>query len=691
MPYSSLLRQFVACARAATCALALLAGCGGESGRAADAGAPDGGGCGEGYESVGAACAPVFEDCGENEVAILGGGCERVGLPADCWPGWLPTDDGGCEPILPDGDCPDGTMPIIGESECQPIGDCGDGTWGNLVTDADTIFVDGSCSGGDSDGTEVRPFASIQDGVDAAPFGGQVVVAAGEYAENVLIAGGLRIEGRCPSLVTIRGLLDDFPAVDALGPGSAPIEVRGVRVTGPAWCIGVESREGVVIEEVEASDCGRTGLYARWSEVTLRRAAVRGALHAGVEFERSIGLLEDVAIEDTRLDEAVGFGAGIAAVPTEAGPGSTVTVRRGLLARNEGTAVFLSGSAAEMEDMVVLDTLADAEGHYGRALQVQEDPQSKEPACVTLTRALLERNRSEAVYLFGSSAEIDEVSIRNTLPEKARGLFGIAVTIEDSAATGATSSLTLARSLLTGNRGSAVALWGGRATIEDSLVRDTLAEEDGRFGRGVSAAPHPATGGWPEVTLRRSVVAGNREIAVGLFGTAATIEDAAVRGTEPSDATGVAGYGVVLYPDGVTGDSPDAVVRRCAIDDNRELALLVSGVRATVEDVAVRRTLARAGGVYGDGVVVEPRGPSPGNVDLVRMLVEDSAHAGIFFYDAGGSLANSVARRNVFAVALEQGADPAIAGDNEYLDNERNDIAVGLGLEPAPPVEPLGE
>ena len=40
-------------------------------------------------------------------------------------------------------------------------------------------------------------------------------------------------------------------------------------------------------------------------------------------------------------------------------------------------------------------------------------------------------------------------------------------------------------------------------------------------------------------------------------------------------------------------------------------------------------------------------------------------------------------------MALEEGADPMICENNLYEDNERNDVSVGQGLEPAPPVESL--
>jgi len=53
-------------------------------------------------------------------------------MHATCLPGWTRGKGGWCEPILPKGPCAKGTMEVIGEVACQPMGDCGSGTWGKI-------------------------------------------------------------------------------------------------------------------------------------------------------------------------------------------------------------------------------------------------------------------------------------------------------------------------------------------------------------------------------------------------------------------------------------------------------------------------------------------------------------------------------------------------------------------------------
>ena len=59
-------------------------------------------------------------------------------------------------------------MAIVGDETCRPVADCGEAPWGDISIDEDTVFVDASYAGGDGDGTESKPFTSVQTAIDAA-------------------------------------------------------------------------------------------------------------------------------------------------------------------------------------------------------------------------------------------------------------------------------------------------------------------------------------------------------------------------------------------------------------------------------------------------------------------------------------------------------------------------------------------
>lgn len=587
-------------------ALLLAVACGDAGGGAGgDAGAPDGG--------------PRFDECGESEVPLAGGGCERVGLPEECWPGWLPTDDGGCEPILPTEPCADGTMEVIGEAECQPIGDCGDGPWGALVTDADTIFVDGSYAGGKSDGSEARPFTAIGDALAAASAGGQVVVAAGEYEEDLLVDYRVRIEGRCAAMVTLRGVSSGVPALWIVWGG---VEVRGVTVTGPAWGIAVDG-DDVLVEDTVVADCELAGLQSERSDgLTLRRVLATANRNVGLSLLGTAATFEDVVAQDTRARPGAGNGPGIeVGIDPYTGRAGDLTLRRGVVQGNERIGIHVHGADATVEEAVVRGTTLEGEG-ISAGVSAEDEPAAGRRASLTLRRSLLASNRDVALSVLNSDAWIEDLVVRDTVIRPSSG-GAIGLSIESEEGSGEPARATLCRGLiLRSSAVAALAFRGSSVVAEELIVRDTAPTPDGIWGRGVSIQSGA------DLTLRRSVLGGNAEVA-----------------------------------------------------------LYVNAAAITVEDVVARDTAANGAGNFGDGVLVYDEEGGTTRADLAGLAVEDNVRAGVMFWGAGGSLARSVMRRNVFAVALEGGADPEISDDNVYLDNGRNDVAVGLGLEPAPPVQ----
>ena len=71
---------------------------------------------------------------------------------------------------------------------------------------------------------------------------------------------------------------------------------------------------------------------------------------------------------------------------------------------------------------------------------------------------------------------------------------------------------------MAGNRTAAIILVASTATLEDVVLRDTLADATGRFGGGIGLQLNPATGTTSEVSVRRSLVAGNREAGLSVIG-----------------------------------------------------------------------------------------------------------------------------------------------------------------------------
>jgi hypothetical protein len=127
--------------------------------------------------------------------------CQPVGV-IECADGFVSDGEAGCDAILPPGPdpCPFGTMEVLGYTECQPIGDCGTGTWGNITTDATTVYVDATADASGADGSDASPFTTIADALAVVEPGGQIAVAAGDYVERLVINKSATLLRLQPSL-----------------------------------------------------------------------------------------------------------------------------------------------------------------------------------------------------------------------------------------------------------------------------------------------------------------------------------------------------------------------------------------------------------------------------------------------------------------------------------------------------------
>jgi len=125
------------------------------------------------------------------------------------------------------------------------------------------------------------------------------------------------------------------------------------------------------------------------------------------------------------------------------------------------------------------------------------------------------------------------------------------------------------------------------------------------------------------------------------------------------------------------------MLRHSLVVGNRSVGISLANSRATVERTVVQDTRPNANGVYDDGICAIKKT----TLDVRDTLVDRSARAGFLFENSGGSVHRSLSRGNVFAIDLEQGANPVVGDDNQFVDNQINQITTGQGLE-APSIPP---
>src|SRR5207237_1353573 len=147
--------------------------------------------------------------------------------------------------------------------------------------------------------------------------------------------------------------------------------------------------------------------------------------------------------------------------------------------------VFVSGSDATIDATVIRSTLSDAQGKFGRGIGIQDDPETKARANVTVHACLVEQNQAEGVIVCGSDAAIDATVVK--------GMSGRGIDIEDDPATNARANVTVGACLVEQNHEVGIFVAGSDTTIEATVVRSTQPDTQGESGRGIGIQLNSAT------------------------------------------------------------------------------------------------------------------------------------------------------------------------------------------------------
>lgn len=557
------------------------------------------------------------------------GSCRPAGIvAAECGQGFVHDGDVGCVPVLPAEPCPPGQMAVPGDTTCRPVKVCAPGTWGDIPVDATSEHVD-QFFAGMSDGTAAAPWTTIQEAVAAASSGALIAVAHGSYFENVGIMGKpVRLVGVCPTEVEIVGTVSELEAL-YIG-GATGTEVRGIAISGVVDGILVDSSEQVVLEQLWVHDnAGRgltigassgpasatvgaslfeanheVGVVAIGSDATIEATEVRGTL---LDAQGLIGVgillqpLSDTpslgSVRGSRVDGNVTTGAhvsgstasfeatvasgtvpnsqnlggnGIAVQPgVSSGAPSSATIRACFFEGNRDHGVFVSGSEATVEAIVVKNG--------GRGIAIQRHPNTGLGSVATLRASLLDGNQEGGLTLFGSRADVESVVVRCTLPNAQ----GLGRGMEIASNLSMRSLATVLGSVVEASPDVGILVDGSDATFVALLVGGASPCGQGVVGRGIQIQSDEV-GAPSTATVADSRVEASQVGGVVVLESDATIERSLVTRTR-ADLSGLYGDGVIAM--GIGGR---ATVNSCVIMDSDRAALSNFGAFAALTNTAIQ-------------------------------------------------------------------------------------------------------
>ncbi len=639
--------------------------------------------------------------CEAPEVALPDGSCLRPGVPpGGCAEGFVHDGEYGCEPILPAEPCPEGSMALPGETECHPVMACGDGVWGDIPVDATTIYVDASYSGG-SDGSAAAPYTSIAAALDAAADGALVAVAAGSYAEDVLVQKRVRLWGVCPERTIIAGAGVIVGAL-TLAAGASGAEAHGFAVTGDnTVAVAISGATDVQLTHLWVHDATGRGLTVQGSlgptSAALQHTLIEHSHEYGVFVAGAEVSLDGLVVRDTlprQSDLTLGRGINIQA-DDDTGIPTTATITASLVERSHELGVFVSGAEVSLDGLIVRDISplqSDLTG--GRGINIQDAPDTSFLSKASVTASLVERSHEFAVFVSGAEASLDGLVVRDTLPQQSDLTGGYGIAIQTDPNTNAPASATVTTSLVERSHELGVNVSGAEASLEALVIRDTLPQQgDLTGGRGLGIQVDVGTGAPSTATVTASLIERNHEIGVFVAGSEVSLEALVVRDTLPQQSDQHFGRGINIQNAPGISVPPVATVTASLVERSYDIGLVVAACDATLQDVAIRKTIAREfDGHFGDGLMFVSEG-GPATAVVTNVLVDGSDRAGLSNFGAHVTLGASTLTCNAFDLTgesfLEQSFVFDDVGQNGCGCPEPSETckAVSAGLEPPESVD----
>jgi hypothetical protein len=251
----------------------------------------------------------------------------------------------------------------------------------------------------------------------------------------------------------------------------------------------------------------------------------------------------------------------------------------------------------------------------------------------------------------GGDVAVDSSVVQDTLTNENHEVSGAGINVMCDPNMGACGNLSVAGSVIQGNRYVGIMGTGFDLSVTSSVVRDTLPSEiDGLGGLGVYVDCDVELGVCGGLTVSESLVAGNSDTAIAAFAVDATVVATIVRDTFPSQATGMFGRGINIQCDPEVSACGTLAVMDSLVARNENVGIYTAGVPMIISGVAVVDTRQNQQGQwqddYGLGIlaICYPEPLWCGTVEVASSVIDSSYAVGLAAIGVPGSMESSLIR-----------------------------------------------